>query len=842
MKIRYSVKGMSCAACVGHVERAAKEVCKEKQFSVSLLTNSITVDIDEKADEEKFFLELKKAVKRAGYTLERDSKNQKGKDNTEKNEYKKAIKKLVASAILTACLMAVAMGHMLGIPMPTVLSEYPYLFGLIQLILTVPVIVINFKFFKSGTRSLIKRAPNMDSLIALGSGASTLYGVIAIALMLVGELNSNAKLVELYRHNLYFEGAAMILTLVSLGKLLESRAKVRAASAIKALSAMMPDSASVLRGESFVEIPTGEIAVGDIIELRAGDTVPADGTVVFGACSMDESALSGESIPLEKNIDDAVKSACILTDGYVRVRVEKVGEETSLLKIIRLLEEASSSKARISRIADKVSAIFVPIVIAISVLTAAVWMIATQDINMAFQCAVSVLVISCPCALGLATPTAIMVGTGRGARMGILIRSTESLENLRSTKYFLTDKTGTLTRGKPEVTDVISFCDKKRFLKIAYLVESMSSHPLSFAICNFARKEDAINAYENIVATDLCVIRGRGLKATVRENDDSNICLIGTPELFSDEGVFIPDEVLEKLASFEEKGRTAVICTLGGEVLGILGIFDKEREDSAAAIAQLKKMNITPVMLTGDNEKSARAVCDACGIEEFSARLLPEDKEKIIRSYREKGVCAMVGDGINDAPALASADIGIAIGAGSEIAIDSADVILSKSSLSDAVSAISLSRATVTVIKENLFWGLFYNVICIPVAAGVLYPLFGIALTPMIASAAMSFSSICVVLNSLRLKYKKIYINNNVKTISEEETDMFGKTKTVTISVEGMMCNNCKAHVEKALLAIKGVKSAEASVENKNVVIVAKASITDDALAGAIIQAGYKVN
>ena len=839
MKKRYSVKGMSCAACVSHVERAAREVCKDSEISVSLLTNSLTVNISEGEDEEKLFLALRSSIKKSGYTLERESR---GREDASSLEYKKALRRLIISAILTALLMLVAMGHMLGIPMPSVFSEHPFIFGALQLILTIPVIILNFKFFKSGTLALIKRAPNMDSLIALGSGASTLYGVIAIILMLIGELNSNSALIELYRHNLYFEGAAMILTLVSLGKLLESRARVKAASAISALSSLMPDSASVLRGESFIEIPIEELSVGDIVELRAGDTVPADGSVIFGFGSMDESALSGESIPVEKNVDDQVKSACILTDGYIRIRVERVGEESSLVKIIRLLEDASSSKARLSRIADKVSAVFVPIVIAISVLTASVWMIATQDINMAFQCAISVLVISCPCALGLATPTAIMVGTGRGARMGILIRSAESLENLRSVKYFLTDKTGTLTEGKPTVTDIISYCDEKRFLRIAYLAESMSSHPLSFAICNYAIEAGAVESYPEISATDLCVIRGRGIKATVQENGNSNICLIGTPELFSEYGVCIPDSVLDSLASLEEKGRTAVICTLGGEVLGILGIFDKERSDSALAIQQLKKMGITPVMLTGDNDRSARAICDACGIDEFSARLLPEDKEALIRSYSDSGVCAMVGDGINDAPALAAADIGIAIGAGSEIAIDSADVILSKSSLCDAVSAISLSRATVTVIKENLFWGLFYNVICIPIAAGALYPLLGIALSPMIASAAMSFSSVCVVLNSLRLRYKKIYINNNVKTISEEENDMFGKTKTVTISVEGMMCNNCKAHVEKALLAIKGVKSADASVENKNVVIVAKASISDDDLAGAIIQAGYKVN
>jgi heavy metal translocating P-type ATPase len=633
----------------------------------------------------------------------------------------------------------------------------------------------------------------------------------------------------------------MILTLVSLGKTLEGKARSNAASAIKGLSKMMPESASVLRGGAFVEISINEIQVGDIVELRAGDTVSADGTVVEGSCSVDESALSGESIPVEKNEGDLLQTACVLTNGYVKIKAERVGEDTALLRIIRLLEDAAASKAPIARIADKVSAIFVPTVIAISVLTALIWMLATKNINMAFQCAISVLVISCPCALGLATPTAITVATGRGARLGILIRSAEALENLHSVKYFLTDKTGTVTEGKPVVTDVVAFSDEKRLFRIAYLVESMSSHPLASAICNAALERDCGLDGLRAEARNVEVVAGKGIKAEIRENENSNICLIGRPELFSENGVTLDENVLSSLKLLEEKGRTAVICAVGNELLGVIGIFDKERADSTDAIASLKKMHIKTVMLTGDNALSARAVCEACGIEEYHARLLPEDKERLIREYSKKGICAMVGDGINDAPALAAADIGIAIGAGTDIAIESADVVLSQSSLSDAVSAISLSRATVTVIRENLFWALFYNAVCIPIAAGVLSPL-GITLTPMIASAAMSFSSVCVVLNSLRLKYKKIYINKSVNQINQmEDDDMFGKTKTVTVSVEGMMCNNCKAHVERALLALKGVKSAEASVENKNVTVVAKASLSDDAISAAIVAAGYKV-
>ena len=838
MKIRYNVKGMSCAACVAHVEHSAVKVCGDGRVTVSLLTNSITVEADEGADEEKLYLALRKALKSAGYTLERQG----GEDNADK-EYRRSIKRLIASGIITAVLMIVAMGHMVGIPMPRVLVEHPYLFAIAQLALAIPVIIINFKFFKNGFFALFKGAPNMDSLIAIGSGASTVYGIVAIGIMLYGEITQNNALVDAYRHNLYFEGAAMILTLVSLGKTLEGRARANAASAIRGLSKMMPESASVLREGVFVEAPIEEIRVGDIIELRAGDTVSADGCVVEGACALDESALSGESIPVEKNVGDSVQTACVLTNGYVRVRVEKIGEETALLRIIRLLEDAAASKAPIARIADKVSAVFVPTVIAISVLTALIWIFVMKNINMAFQCAISVLVISCPCALGLATPTALTVATGRGARMGILIRSAEALENLHSVKYFLTDKTGTLTEGKPVVTDVVACTDEKRLFEAAYLTESMSSHPLASAICDAARERlgglDGLRAEARSVE----VVAGKGIRAEICENKNSNICLIGTPELLLENGVELSKSAIGSLKNLEKKGRTAVICALGGEVLGIIGIFDKERSDSKEAIASLKKMGVTPVMLTGDNEACALAISDACGIDEYHARLLPEDKERFIRDYSKKGITAMVGDGINDAPALAAADIGIAIGAGTDIAIESADVVLSQSSLNDAVSAISLSRATVTVIKENLFWALIYNAICIPIAAGVLYGL-GITLTPMIASAAMSFSSVCVVLNSLRLKYKKIYINkiNQINQLNQmEDDDMFGKTKTVTLSVEGMMCNNCKAHVERALLALKGVKSAEASVDSKSVTVVAKASLSDDAISAAIVAAGYKV-
>ena len=831
---------MSCAACVAHVEHQMQKMSEIQSFSVSLLTNSLTVEFPDGTDEEKLFSDLKRELKKAGYGLELQGSSKK---DISVKEYRRSIKKLIASCILTALLMIVAMGHMLGIPMPHIFHTHAYLFALLQLALTVPVIIINFKFFKSGFLALFHRAPNMDSLVAIGSGASTVYGIVAVAILLYADVTSNSALIELYLHNLYFEGAAMILTLVSLGKVLEGKAKANAAGAIESLAEMMPESASVLRDGAFVEIPLNEIQIGDTVELKAGDTVPVDGTVVEGFGSADESALSGESIPVEKNVGDTVSTATVFLSGYVKIKAEKIGEETSLKKIIRLLEDAAASKAPISRIADKVSAIFVPAVIAISVLTAILWLVIAKDVNMAFQCAVSVLVISCPCALGLATPTAITVGTGRGAKLGILIKSAESLENLGSIKYLLTDKTGTVTEGKPCVTDVIVYGDEKKLLSVLYLTESRSSHPLANAICNYITEKEEKSLDENICVKELWTLSGKGIKAMIEEKGDSNICLIGTPELLSENQVFLNEEQLFAFSSLEEKGRTAVICSLGSEVLGIVGIFDREREDSREAFSELGKMNIKTVMLSGDNERCVSAVARSCGIDEYRARLLPQDKEGIIREYSEKGICAMVGDGINDAPALASADIGIAIGAGTEVAIESADVVLLKSSLCDAVSAISLSKATITVIKENLFWALIYNAVCIPLAAGLLYPAFGIALTPMIASAAMSFSSLCVVLNSIRLKYKKIYIYNNDKNKSNitEENEMFGKVKTVTLAVEGMMCNNCKAHVEKALLGVKGVKSAEASVENKNVVITAKESVSEDALVSAVTAAGYKV-
>jgi len=739
---------MSCAACVAHVEASAAKICPKECVSVSLLTNSITVTVEESTDEKALFSELKKALKKGGYTLVADDGERK---SIEADEQKKSLGRLISSCILTVILMYVAMGHMLGLPVPAALHS-PLVSAVVQLCITLPVIIINFKFYKNGFSALFRLAPNMDSLIAIGSGASLIYGTVMLIFIAVSHANGDTEAAREYAHGLYFESAAMILTLVSLGKTLEGRARANAQAAVGKLASMLPSDVTCIRDGEEVVLPLSELAVGDIVIVKAGETVPADAVIIEGSGSLDESALSGESIPVEKGEGDSVSAVCTLVGGYIKIKVTGVGKDTTLSKIIGLLEDAASSKAPIARMADKVSKIFVPTVIGISLLTLAVWLIATRDIARALDCAVSVLVISCPCALGLATPTAVMVGTGRGASKGILIKSAEALENLHSVKYFLTDKTGTLTEGKPSVTDVIAVnCSEEELLSAAYAAEAMSTHPLASAVC----KEAQSRSIARLDAADFENVVGMGIKVSV----GGKLCLVGRPEFLKEYGVSADevDAAEERLSTLEENGKTAVCVSLDNRLLGVIGIADKIREDSVKAIAELKKRGITPVMLTGDNQKTAQAVAAECGIDSVYSKLLPSDKESIIAEYSSKGRCAMVGDGINDAPALARADIGIAIGAGTDVAIDCADVVLSKNSLCDAVSAISLSSATIRIIKQNLFWALVYNAICIPVAAGALFPLFAITLSPMIASAAMSFSSVCVVLNSLRLRYKRIF-------------------------------------------------------------------------------------
>lgn len=747
-KLRYGVKGMSCSACVAHVERVAKRICGEDNVTVSLLTNSLTVTAEDLVNEEKLFSELKRAMKASGYGLEREKKI--GDKDGGDEEYRRSVKRLIWSVAITLVLMYFSMGSMLSLPLPAFISDSAVVLSCIQLVLTLPVIIINFKFFRNGFSSLVKLAPNMDSLIAIGSSASLIYGIFATVMIFIGTIGEDPELIHKYAHDLYFESAAMILTLVSLGKTLEGRARARASAAIGKLAAMLPDTALVQRNGELVSVSLSDISVGDIVAVREGETIPVDGEIIEGHGSVDESALSGESIPVEKNMGDKVSAVCTLRAGYILIRTEKVGSETSLSKIIGLLEAAAASKARISRIADKVSAVFVPAVMAISVVTALVWLFLGADSSDILKHSISVLVISCPCALGLATPTAVMVGTAKGAEGGILIKSAEALEKLSSVKYFMTDKTGTLTEGKPRVTDIISASGTEyEVLSAAYAAEALSAHPLASAVCEAAREKNIpLREGKNYSS-----VTGMGISVET----DVGLCAVGKPEfLRSMEFSGIEwDFILSSMKTLENEGKTAVCVGLEKKLLGVIGIADALRDDSIEAISELKGEGIIPVMLTGDNETTAGAIARSCGIEKYYPRLLPEDKERILREYSDKGICAMVGDGINDAPALARADIGIAIGAGTEVAIDCADVVLSKNSIKDAIRAIRLSKATLKCIKQNLFWALIYNSICIPIAAGAL-TFIGISISPMIASAAMSFSSVCVVLNSLRLRYVKI--------------------------------------------------------------------------------------
>ena len=830
-KLRYTVKGMSCAACVAHVERAAARVVGEEHRTVSLLTNSLSVTLPDDADERKIFAELRRSLKAAGYDLAEQSEHPPAEKTA---EFRRDLSHLVASIVLTLVLMYVAMGSMLGLPSPKIFATDPILFALVQLALTIPVLVLNRRFFRNGFSALFHRAPNMDSLIALGSSASLLWGFVAIGMMVSALHTGDTETLHRYHHNLYFESAAMILTLVSLGKTLEHRAKSRAADAVGALAAMMPEVATAERDGSLVTVTLSEISVGEILVVREGETIPADGTVVDGSGAVDESAISGESLPVEKEVGSPVTGVCTLVSGRIKIRATRVGEDSALSRILGLLEDAAASKAPIARIADRVSAVFVPIVLGISLLTAALWLALAHDVARAVECAIAVLVISCPCALGLATPTAITVGISRGASLGILIRSAEALERLGAVEVLLTDKTGTLTEGRPILTETVTDgISEEELLRLAASAERASSHPLASAVVRAAEER-------NLPLCDPQDYRsfgGKGISAAV----DGKSLLVGTEALLGEHKIVLSKPLTEALGQALDQGKTAVCVAKDGVAVGVLAISDEPRSDSKEAISSLKNMGVTPVMLTGDHENAARRIANEVGIAEADvyARLLPEEKEAAIRRNRERGVCAMVGDGINDAPALAAADIGIAIGAGTEVAVDAADVVLTKNNLSDAVTAIALSRATMRTIKQNLFWALAYNAICIPLAAGALYPAFGIALTPMIGSAAMSISSLFVVTNSLRLRRTRLKFRK-IKSRKENDT-MLGKTKTVTFSVEGMMCKNCKAHVEKALVELRGVTSAEADLETKSVTVVCKASLSEESLKDAVRAAGYTV-
>ncbi len=857
MRLHYEIKGMSCAACVGHVERAIKSVTSESdEISVSLLTNSVTVVTSDDNDEAAMCESMAAAVARAGYTLVTEG-TKKGAENKEAG---KRINVLIVSAVFTVAVMILAMGHMIDIPLPSFLTgaENALRMAIAQAVLTIPVLVLNRKFFVSGMRALLHRSPNMDSLIAVGSGAAFAYGTFAIVMMATAK---DVSVVHQYLNDLYFESAAMILTLVSFGKLLESRAKDKASDAVYALAKMAPKFASVIRDGAEKTIPVEQICTGDEVIIRTGEWIPVDGTVIRGSGSTDESAITGESMPIEKEVGSSVCAASVLTNGSITIRAEQVGEDTSLSRIIRLLEDAASSKAPIARVADRVSAVFVPCVMIISLITFATWMIATQHAEQALRSAIAVLVISCPCALGLATPTAITVGIGRGAKCGVLFRSAESLEKLCAVQTVVFDKTGTLTEGKPAVTDVYAYgTDLKRVLKAAASVESLSSHPLARAV---GAANELLAGESLFEVTDFQNLTGVGACGVV----DGVRCKIGKPDAsllqsYSDPTDDVKDSetVLgmtlcrrESTACFaadfralEKDGKTVAAITFDGVPVGILAFADRLRPDSVAAAEVLKNASVRCLMLTGDNEQTASFIASQAKLDGFYAGLLPEDKERIVGELSQSGGCAMVGDGINDAPALLRADVGVAVGAGTEVAIDCADVVLAGSSLVGVCDALLLSRATVRIIKQNLFWALFYNVICIPIAAGVFYPLLGWQLSPMLASAAMSFSSVCVVTNALRLRsvplsHKKGKAEENEKTREKGEKKMFGKKEivTYTLSVEGMMCQHCVAHVKKALEDVKGVVGVSVDLDAKSAVVQADSRVSKDTLTKAVTSAGY---
>ena len=836
-KLRYGIKGMHCSACVAHVERAVRSVF-DGEVTVSLMTAGMILLVEDGVDETALRARLVKALRASGYDLVTETAREASKDA----EYAHERRRLVLSLVFSALLMAVAMGHMVfTLPLPAAIAPFRGAINLLlQLLLCHRVISLNMKYFTGGFRAIFAGAPNMDSLVALGSSASILWSVVQIGFYVYeGDLS--------YVPHLYLDSAAMIVALVSLGKFLEGRAKRRAGDAVTSLSETVPTEATVLRDGETATIPVSEVAVGDVVLVRAGEAIPVDGTVRAGEGSVDESALTGESLPVDRREGEAVHASSILRDGYLEVICTRTGGDTSIGRILTLLEDAAASKARVSRLADRVSGIFVPIVSGISLVTLIVWLIVTRDISMAIRCAISVLVISCPCALGLATPTAIMVGTGMGAKQGILIKSAHALEELRAVRYVLFDKTGTVTHGRPRVTD--AFLEDESLLSLACSLEKLSSHPLAIALCDYGEERGVpLFEVENFEAPV-----GKGLSGSIHG-----------AEIFVGRRSFV-EEACGALSSsadnaerlFLANGSTTIcICKKEGDrrTFGVVAIADTIKESAKDAVEALHALGVTTVMLTGDNEAAARRVAETVGIQEVHAALLPADKEALIRAFSEKGKCAMIGDGINDAPALARADVGIAIGAGTEVAVDSADVILVGNSLTAVPDAILLSRATMRCIKQNLFWALFYNMICIPVAAGVLAPL-GIMLTPMIGAAAMSCSSIFVVLNALRLRTfrpKKpsaaaescpVSCENLSEKGEQDMLNLFKKKNTteVVIRVDGMMCQHCAAHVTKALAAVAGVKETVIDLAAKTATVTATAEFDLAAAHAAITAAGYTV-
>ena len=839
---QYIVTGMSCAACSSRVEKAVSKVPGVTSCSVSLLTNSMGVEGTSSEQE------IIKAVADAGYgaskkgegTAKTQSSSVSAGEDMLKDRTTPALKKrLIASLGFLIVLMYFSMGHMMwGWPVPGFMKDNHVMMGLLQMLLTITVMVINQKFFISGFKGLIHRAPNMDTLVALGSGASFVYSTYALFAMTDAQMHGDMDAVMSYMHDFYFESAAMILALITVGKMLEARSKGKTTDALKGLMKLAPKTAVVIRGEKEVQVSIEQVQKGDCFVVKPGENIPVDGEVIEGNSAVNESALTGESIPVDKAVGDKVSAATVNQSGYLKCRATRVGEDTTLSQIIQMVSDAAATKAPIAKIADRVSGVFVPMVITIAVLTIIVWLIAGQSIGFALSRGIAVLVISCPCALGLATPVAIMVGNGMGARNGIMFKTAVSLEETGKMQIVALDKTGTITSGEPKVTDSIPAAGvtEDTLLKCAYALENKSEHPLARAILENAKEENA--GIEEV--TGFQALPGNGLTAIL---DDHT--LYGGNYTFISSKVSVDGDIQKKAEKLAEAGKTPLFFGNEERLLGVIAVADVIKEDSPQAIKELQNMGIHVVMLTGDNERTAKAIGQQAGVDEVIAGVLPEGKEQVIRKLKEKGKVAMVGDGINDAPALTRADMGIAIGAGTDVAIDAADVVLMKSRLSDVPAAIRMSRATLRNIHENLFWAFFYNIIGIPLAAGVWYPLFGWKLNPMFGAAAMSLSSFCVVSNALRLNLFKMYDASKDKKLKAKKEKKRSKKEDKTMKkimhIEGMMCGHCEAAVKKALEALPQVDEAVVSHEAGTAELTLNAEIADDVLKKTVEDKDYTV-
>ena len=858
---KFDVFGMTCSACSAAVERAVKKVNGVDEVQVNLLANNMTVRFEPGQTREE---EILKAVEHAGYrasphrlanAVSTGGKTEKSPPDLMKAELRSMKRRLVVSIIFLIPLFYISMGHMMGAPLPSFFhgNENALAFAFTQFLLVLPIVFINYTYFTRGIKSLFKGSPNMDSLIAIGSGAALIYGIFAIYQIGYGLGHGINPLVSQYSMDLYFESSGMILTLITVGKFLETRSKGKTSQAIAKLIDLTPKTALVIKNGEEVELPVEQVQIGDLLAVKPGASIPVDGIVIEGSSAVDESALTGEPIPVEKMPGDKVMAASINKAGYFRFEASRVGDDTTLAQIIRLVEDASSSKAPIAKLADRVSRIFVPTVMGIAFLSAIVWLLLGQSFEFALSMAISVLVISCPCALGLATPTAIMVGTGKGAENGILIKSAEALETVHTIDTVVLDKTGTITEGKPQVTDIICYHAKSKtdLLSIAAALEKPSEHPLAAAVLEQAEKDGvAIRMAEQFEA-----ISGLGISAVL----DGTTYYAGNLRLMEQKGIST-QEALSDAEHLADEGKTPLYFADKSDLLGIIAAADVIKPTSEAAIRAFEAMGIQVVMLTGDNQRTASAIQQKLGINDAIAEVLPQDKEKEIQRLQQGGrKVAMVGDGINDAPALARADVGIAIGAGTDIAIEAADIVLIKSDLMDAVAAVELSKATIRNIKENLFWAFIYNIIGIPLAAGIFYPFLGWRLNPMFAAAAMSLSSVCVVTNALRLRFFRSRSREKVFPAALKSTNSSADSKQTefknqksqpgwkektdmkkTIHIEGMSCGHCSARVEKALNALEGV-SAKVDLESKTAAVELSGDISDEVLEKAVIDAGYEV-